>query len=98
LLALVEDGARHPLDRALPGAGLDHRRCAVERGVKRGTEVRRAGIIVEVVGGFAAHPHGMARIGDAAARSERLEEFLLPFACPAVVADAARGEIGCWFW
>ena len=97
LLALIEDRARYALHDALPRAAFDDRHRAIQRRVEAAAESFRPRVVVEVVRGLAAHPDRAARIGDAAAGGEGFEKFLLALDGPAVVTDAARGEVGCWF-
>lgn len=98
LLALVKDRPGNPVARALDGAVLDLADRAIQRRFPRPAEGEGGGTIVELVGRLPAHPDRSARVADAAAGGEGLEEGFLALDGPAVVADPAGGEVGCRFW
>jgi len=86
LLTLVEDGPGDALDGPFDGAVVDPRDPAVERRLPRQAKGDRRRARLQFVSRFPAHPDGPARIVDAAAGGESLEERRLARNRPAVVA------------
>lgn len=94
LLTLVEDGPSNALARAGDGVLLDPVECIIDGRFPRAAKVHAARAVTEVVGRGAGHADAPTRVLDNAVLGKRLDEGILLFDRPAVVAvaDGHGGE------